>query len=304
MNNKTPKVSIGLPIYNGEKFIKKRIENLLEQTFSDFELIISDNASTDSTFRICKEFEGKDLRIRCIKQEKNMGGVWNFNFVLKESKGEYFTWAAVDDLLKPTFLEKNIQILESKKNIVCSVSKIKMFGEFTENLKTKPNDSFLTKIEKKIKKRFSYMDVFSVTGDYNSRVNNFIKNCRHNQIFYGVYRKKILEKCIINESFICFDTAYSLSILKYGDLHVVDDILMMVFDGGESRTGMINVAKRNNRKLIWIIFPYMQFTIWCKNHLGTKLFLKNSNFFFRLNLIGLMSLSLDILRRIRKSRGI
>jgi len=304
MNNETPEVSIGLPVYNGEKFIKKRIENLLEQTFSNFELIISDNASTDLTFKICKDFEKKDLRIRCIRQEKNMGAIWNFNFVLKESKGEYFVWAAADDLLKPTFLEKNIHVLESKKNIVCSISKIKMFGRFTENLKSNPQDSFFVKIVKKIKKRFSYMDTFPAIGNYNSKVCDFIKNCRHNQIFYGVYRKKVLEKCIINESFIGFDTAYSLSILKYGDLHVVDDILMMVFDGGESRTGMINVAKRNNRKLIWIIFPYMQFTIWCKNHLGTKLFLKNSNFFFRLNLIGLMSLSLDILRRIRKSRGI
>lgn len=300
MNENICKVSIGLPVYNGEKFIKKRIENLLKQTFSDFELIISDNASTDSTFEICKQFESMDPRIRCIKQEKNMGGVWNFNFVLKEAKGEYFLWVGVDDLLEPTFLEKNINILESQKNVVCSVSKIRMFGDFTEYLKIKSNDSIFKRIEKKVKKRFSYMDTFPATEkNYELKVCNFLKNCRHNQIFYGVYRKKILEKCFIDDSFIGFDTAYSLSILRYGDLYVIDEVLMEVFDGGESRSGMIEVAKRNNKKIIWIIFPYMQFTVWCKNYLGTKLFLKNFSYFFRLNLIGLMSLSLDILRKIK-----
>lgn len=301
MDENVPKVSIGLPVYNSEEFIRERIENLLTQTYLDFELIISDNCSTDSTFDICKEFSLKDSRIRCFHQKQNMGPVWNFNFVLNKAKGEYFVWVAADDRLLPKFLEKNIQVLESKKNIVCSVSKIRMFGPFTNYLEIKSNDGFFVKIEKKIKKRFSYMDTYPVSGDYESKINNFLKNCRHNQIFYGVYRKNILKKCIINETFIGFDTSYSLSILKYGDLHVVNEILMEVFDGGESRSGMIGVAKSTNTGHLKVIFPYIPFTIWCRNHLGIKLFVKNLNYFLRLNLIGFISLSVDIIRQIKKT---
>lgn len=296
-----PKVSIGLPVYNGEKFIRKRIKNLLEQTFSDFELIISDNCSTDSTFDICKEFAENDSRIHCIRQKCNMGSIWNFNFVLNEAKGKYFVWAAVDDLLLPKFLQKNIEVLESKENVVCSISKIKMFGNFTNYLKIKSTDSFFSKIEKKIKSHFSYMDTYPISGNYESKVKEFFKKCRHNLIFYGVYRKNFLKKCIISDTFIGFDTSYSLSILKYGDLHVVDDVLMTVFDGGESRSGgMIGITKAYNSGRFGIIFPYMPFTIWCKNHLGIKLFLKNINFFIRLSLIGFIFVSADIMRQIRK----
>src|SRR5207245_5286947 len=128
----TPRVSVGLPVYNGEKFLRKRLDSVLEQTFENFELIISDNASTDATLVICMEYSKKDKRIRYIRQEKNMGLTWNFNFVLQEAKGEYFVWAAVDDHWYPTFLEKNVKNLESNKNIVGSISKVKR-SHLTEN---------------------------------------------------------------------------------------------------------------------------------------------------------------------------
>ena len=113
-----PQISIGLPVYNAELFIHKKIKSLLEQTFTDFELIISDNGSTDSTSLICEEYAKKDKRIKYIKQEKNMGAVWNYNLVLKEAKCDYFLWVAADDILSPKFIEKNINILETKDNVI------------------------------------------------------------------------------------------------------------------------------------------------------------------------------------------
>lgn len=297
---KIPKVSIGLPVYNGEKFIKKRIENLLEQTFTDFELIISDNCSTDSTFKICSEYVEKDYRILGISQKNNIGPVGNFNFVLNKAQGKYFLWVAVDDLLHPKFLEKNVAILDSMNNIVCSTSKIKMFGGFTDWLNINEKDPFFTKMEKQIKTKFSYMDTFPISGNYESKISLFIKNCRHNQIFYGLYRKEVLEKCIIEKSFIGFDTAYSLNVLKYGDFFVVDDVMMDVFDGGESRSGMIGVARTTNQSFFGLIFPYMSFTTWCRKNLGIKLFLKNIIFFIILNCIGFISLSLSFIRILKK----
>ena len=73
----TPKVSIGMPVYNGEGFIHKALDSVQAQTFSDFELIISDNASTDATAEICKEYERRDKRIQYIRQPKNMGALFN-----------------------------------------------------------------------------------------------------------------------------------------------------------------------------------------------------------------------------------
>ncbi len=93
----SPQVSIGMPVYNGEPFIREALDSLLAQTFTNFELIISDNGSTDATEAICKEYAEKDVRIRYVRQGENRGAVANFWFVLNEAVGEYFMWAAADD---------------------------------------------------------------------------------------------------------------------------------------------------------------------------------------------------------------
>ena len=294
-----PKISIGLPIYNADKFIRKRIENLLSQTFSDFELIISDNASTDNSVKICKEFMKKDSRIKLYVQDHNIGQFQNFNFVLDQALGKYFIWAAADDLLLPEFLEKNVSILEAEKNIVTSISKLKMFGEFTDNLKINKNNSTLNKIESKIKTRLSYMDCFPISGKYENKVCDFFKKCRHSQVFYGLHRTDAIKKCMITKFIMGFDTFYALSLLRYGDIHVIDDVLMEVFDGGDSRSGMIKISKMVNNSWYGVLFPWIPTTIICRKHLGLSLFLKNSDFFIKLNLSGWFSLIIDIMRRLK-----
>lgn len=92
-----PNMSIGMPVYNGEKYIREALNALLSQTFTEFELIISDNASTDNTQVICEEYARRDQRIRYIRQNENRGAIANFKFVLDESKGGFFMWAAADD---------------------------------------------------------------------------------------------------------------------------------------------------------------------------------------------------------------
>ena len=111
--NTEPKVSIGLPVYNDAETIEKTINSLLRQTFKNFELIISDNASDDETARICEEFLLKDSRIKYIRQPYNIGGEENFEFVLKQAKGKYFKWIGGDDWISPDFLEVNMLALES-----------------------------------------------------------------------------------------------------------------------------------------------------------------------------------------------
>lgn len=100
-----PIVSIGMPVCNGSRYIREALDSLLTQTYSNFELIISDNASTDNTKQICEEYVKKDGRIKYIRQCENIGAFRNFKFVLDESVGEYFMWSAHDDLRDSNYIE-------------------------------------------------------------------------------------------------------------------------------------------------------------------------------------------------------
>jgi glycosyltransferase involved in cell wall biosynthesis len=113
----SPQVSIGMPVYNGEPFIREALDSLLTQTFTDFELIISDNGSTDATEAICKEYAAKDLRIRYVRHEENRGASANFWFVLNEAVGEYFMWAAADDRWDSEWIYKLLPIVVDGSSI-------------------------------------------------------------------------------------------------------------------------------------------------------------------------------------------
>lgn len=118
MNGYVPKVSVGMPVYNGSRYLAGAIQSLLSQTFTDFELIISDNASTDDTERICREFAARDPRVRYDRLTENRGAVDNFNRLVRLSQGRYFKWAAADDLCDPQFLEVLVAILDAHPQVV------------------------------------------------------------------------------------------------------------------------------------------------------------------------------------------
>ena len=121
MTRARPRVSIGLPVYNGENYIRESLESILNQSFSDFELIISDNASTDHTEQICLEYASSDNRIRYYRNEKNMGLPYNHNRVFLLSYGEYFKWAGHDDIINKDFLLKCVEFLDKNPSVIlCS----------------------------------------------------------------------------------------------------------------------------------------------------------------------------------------
>jgi glycosyltransferase involved in cell wall biosynthesis len=114
-----PRVSIALPVYNGEEFVAGAIASLLAQTFTDFELAIVDNASTDGTSAICRDFAARDRRVRYHRNERNIGGGpnWNRAFELA-TPAPYFKWAAHDDLHAPTFLDRCVAALDADRSAV------------------------------------------------------------------------------------------------------------------------------------------------------------------------------------------
>ncbi len=118
MASHQPRVSIGMAIYNEERFLRPALDSLLAQDYSDFELIISDNASTDGTQAISLEYAARDPRIRYHRNETNVGATENFNIAFRLSSGEYFMWAGGHDVWAPTYLSRCLAVLESDANIV------------------------------------------------------------------------------------------------------------------------------------------------------------------------------------------
>ena len=281
---KHPIVSIGLPVYNGEDFLKYALDSLLSQTFRDFEIIISDNASTDNTPKICQEYVLRDKRIRYIRQNNNMGALWNFNFVLKQSNKEYFIWVSSDDKLHPEFLEKNIDILEKNKNVVCSIGDVIYSDDV--NYEFKSNNE--------TKKTFRQRYVKSTYGTYESKVRTYLKFFQASMM-YGLYRRDKLQKSItINKIFLAFDLSIILNVLKYGDFHVIDENLLHRYNKGSH--SIIGTLRKYDISLINIIFLEFPFTFWCLKNLGFKNFVKNFDVFLKINIRGGLIILFETIR--------
>lgn len=114
-----PLISIGMPVYNGERFVRQALESILIQDYGNFELIISDNASTDSTSKICQRYADRDARIRYVRNETNLGASPNHKRVFEMGRGDYFKWAAHDDECLPTFLSRCMSVFgEAPQSVV------------------------------------------------------------------------------------------------------------------------------------------------------------------------------------------
>ena len=113
-----PSLSIGLPVFDGEAYLGAALDALLAQTYGDFELIVSDNASTDGTQAIARAAAARDPRVRYERAAVNVGALANFNAVFRKARGRYFKWAAADDLVAPTCLERAVAALERDPAVI------------------------------------------------------------------------------------------------------------------------------------------------------------------------------------------
>ena len=135
MNQNRPLVSIGMPVYNGERFLENALNSILAQTFKNFELIISDNGSTDQTEAICRHYANLDQRIRYFREQQNLGAGWNFDRVAELARGKYFKWACHDDLCALEFLQQCVDILEQDPKIVLAYPKTLIIDEHEAEIK-------------------------------------------------------------------------------------------------------------------------------------------------------------------------
>ncbi len=123
-----PLLSVGLPVYNGEAFLRQAVDSVLGQTFRDFELIISDNASTDATEEICRSYAERDQRVRYYRNASNIGAPRNFNRAFELARAPYFKWATADDYWRPEFFEQALTVLEGNADIVLCYARTTIVG--------------------------------------------------------------------------------------------------------------------------------------------------------------------------------
>lgn len=216
LDDVSPLLSIGMPVYNGANFIEKAIESILCQSFTDFEFIICDNASIDETSEICRRFAERDPRIRCLRNVENIGAAANFNRVFHAGKSKYFKWAAHDDELEPEYLQKCIDILERESDIVLCHSQVNVINETGTVIRHDPINTFPLASESAAE-RFKALiltdlDIYEV---------------------FGVIRRDILKKTPLIGSYIASDRPLRAELGLHGKFAFLAEPLFLCRDHPE-----------------------------------------------------------------------
>lgn len=226
--DKSPKISIGLPVYNAEKYLRDALDSILCQTFTDFELIISDNASTDSTQIICEEYAARDARVRYFRNARNFGAAENFNKVFRLSRAEYFKWIAYDDMCLPGFLEKCLDVLERNPDVALCYPKTVLIDE----------------LGKEIRK---YDDrLHMMYGSPHERLRHYLTKVNLANAVFGVIRASVLRETSLLGKYFGADYILLMELCLRGKFYEVQEHLFLRRD-----------HERNSRRL-----PRDEIAVW------------------------------------------
>jgi glycosyltransferase involved in cell wall biosynthesis len=201
-----PRLSIGLPVYNGDRYLKNALDALLGQSYEDFELIISDNASTDETPEICRRYERQDARVRYYRQPRNIGSSPNHNFVVAVARGELFKWASYDDLYSRDLLERCVEALDEHPSVVLAHSWTANIDSSDTVIAASPYS--LATDEPRASERFRSI-LFVSGGDD----------------VYAVMRTSILRQVVPQDSYHHAENPLVAALSLYGPFHQVPDWL-------------------------------------------------------------------------------
>lgn len=190
-------VSVGVPVRDGAKTLRLALDSVVNQTYRNLEIIISDNCSTDATQDICLEYAGKDSRIRYVRQEKLLPATENFRFVLEQSHGEYFMWAAHDDLRNDEYISTLLNILVNQPAAILAFGDLYL-GTLTDGWE---------------KSEFDFV-IFGNSLKHRIRKSVIFAKCHH---IYGLWRASVLKKSLFSDIYYGPDIPIMVGLSSQGD---------------------------------------------------------------------------------------
>ncbi len=246
---KTPELAIGLAVYNGSSGLSKAIDSLLAQTFTDFTLHISDNASTDSTQQICEAAVARDSRVIYTRQKENIGGFRNFRFLLEQANTPYFMWAAHDDSWETTFVEKNLMQLVANPQAAASISMILFHNEGAPVRYSNSTDPLV--------------------GSCAENLHRFLAAPGDASRFYAVHRTEALKRSFPEiPPFHGFDWLVVALTLREGQYLEYPEVLMSRSVANPGR--YTKQVRNDNRSWLTRLFPALPLTIELTRRLGFR----------------------------------
>jgi glycosyltransferase involved in cell wall biosynthesis len=197
-----------MPVYNGENYLRLAVDSIITQDYADFELIISDNASTDATQEICQEFAAKDHRIRYCRNETNIGASGNHNRVFELARGELFKWAAHDDVHLPGFLRRCVEVFDQAPPTVVLVAPRTEIIDGAGLRTTEMAESLHT-----------------ARSLPHQRVSDVLRNVEWATAQFGLFRSEALRKTRLIDGFLASDWVLLLELAILGEIWEIPEIL-------------------------------------------------------------------------------
>ena len=201
------RVSIGMPVYNGARYLEESLQSVIKQSFSDFIVFISDNASTDDTAEICRQYESQDDRIVYSRNSVNLGAAGNYEKCFSPAKSEYFRWQNADDVIEPTLIEKCVNVLDEHSDVVLAYGKTRFIDQ----------DSMFVS---------TYEDNLALMQDKQSeRFIACLQNIRLQHLMYGLIRRDALTKTARIGAYVSSDINLIAELTLFGKFFEIQDHL-------------------------------------------------------------------------------
>lgn len=204
-----PVVSVGMPVFNGERYMAESIDSILDQDVDGLELIVSDNASTDATEEIARSYAARDPRVRYVRNDRNLGAARNYNRLVELARGRYFKWAGYDDLLRPGYLQPCLDVLEAQPEVVLAYPRTDIIdgdGAFVRH-----HDDNL------------HLD----SPDPVARVRHFARSWTLSNPSFGVIRCDALRRTSLVQPFVSSDVPLLVELALLGRWHEVPEMLFL-----------------------------------------------------------------------------
>ena len=203
-----PLVSIGLPVYNGERYLAEAIQSIIDQTYQNLELIICDNNSTDRTEEICRHFAAGDTRIRYFRNHTNLGAARNFNLTFEHASGVYFKWHAADDLIAADFVTRSVEVLAAHREVVVCHSQVVVIDEI---------GNFIM--------NFDYPLGHASSAIPSRRLDDVLRHDRWDFEVFGLIRTDALRRTRLLDYYIASDRVLRLELALLGRYYILPERL-------------------------------------------------------------------------------